>query len=181
MRTSYMNPYLAGFLLGLLLVATIFITGRGLGASGAYRSALMAGVGAVAPGHAARNEFYSHGAEEGVSPLKAWLVFELVGVMVGAFVSGVVSDRLRFMAERPPHVSARLRLVTALIGGTLFGVGAQFARGCTSGAALSGMAVMSLGGIITMLATFGSAYATAFFVRRLWLAGPEGHHGSARS
>ena len=32
----YMNPYLAGFLLGLVLLATIYITGRGLGASGAF-------------------------------------------------------------------------------------------------------------------------------------------------
>jgi uncharacterized protein len=27
----YMNPYLAGFLLGLVLLATIYITGRGTG------------------------------------------------------------------------------------------------------------------------------------------------------
>ena len=35
---KYMNPYLAGVLLGLLLIATIYITGRGLGASGAVKS-----------------------------------------------------------------------------------------------------------------------------------------------
>lgn len=35
---KYMNPYLAGALLGLLLLATIYITGRGLGASGAVKS-----------------------------------------------------------------------------------------------------------------------------------------------
>ena len=61
----------------------------------------------------------------------------------------------------------------ALIGGALFSIGAQFARGCTSGAALSGMAVMSLGGILTMFAIFGSAYGTAFFFRRLWLPPKE--------
>ena len=57
----------------------------------------------------------------------------------------------------------------AALGGLLFGLGSQFGRGCTSGAALSGMAVMSFGGIITMLAIFGSAYMVAFFVRKLWL------------
>ena len=35
---NYMNPYFAGFLLGLLLLATIYITGRGLGSSGAVKS-----------------------------------------------------------------------------------------------------------------------------------------------
>jgi len=172
MRSTYMNPYLAGFLLGLLLVATIFMTGRGLGASGAYRSVLTTGMLAAAPAHAAGNEFYAHDASAG-SPLKSWLVFEVVGVLIGAFLSGVVSDRLRVMTERPPHVRVPTRLVSALAGGALFGIGAQFARGCTSGAALSGMAVMSLGGIITMFAIFGSAYGTAFFVRRLWIAGRE--------
>ncbi len=181
MRTKYMNPYLAGFLLGLVLLATIFLTGRGLGASGAYRSVLATGMMAVEPAHAAQNEFYSHASTDGASPLKTWLVFEISGVLIGAFLSGVVSDRLRFFTERPAHVTTRRRLAAALVGGALFGVGAQFARGCTSGAALSGMAVMSLGGIITMLAIFGSAYATAFFVRRLWIAAPEGNHGSIRS
>jgi len=28
-ESKYMNPYLAGVLLGLLLIATIYITGRG--------------------------------------------------------------------------------------------------------------------------------------------------------
>lgn len=181
MNTRYMNPYLAGLALGLLLIATIFITGRGLGASGAHRSAVTALVLDVAPGHAKGNEFYHHEPANDESPLKTWLVFEVIGVLLGAFLSGVVSDRMSVFTERPPHVTARRRLVAALIGGALFGVGAQFARGCTSGAALSGMAVMSYGGIITMIAIFGSAYAVAYFVRRLWLSGSEASNGTARS
>ena len=181
MRTDYLNPYLAGFLLGLLLLVTVFLTGRGLGASGAYRSVLATGMLSAAPAHAAGNDFYAHAAAEGSSPLKSWLVFEISGVLLGAFLSGVASDRLRLFTERPPHVTVRRRLVAASIGGALFGVGAQFARGCTSGAALSGMAAMSLGGIATMLAIFGSAYGTAYFVRRLWLPAQEEAHGPARS
>ena len=181
MNTRYMNPYAAGVLLGLLLVVTIYITGRGLGASGAYRSALTAVVQTVDPSHAAASDFYNHPAPEGGGPLKTWLVFEVVGVLVGGFLSGVVSDRLGLFTERPRHVSARRRLVAAFTGGALFGVGAQLARGCTSGAALSGMAVMSLGGILTMTAIFGSAYLVAYFFRGLWLPVAEGSRGPARS
>jgi uncharacterized membrane protein YedE/YeeE len=180
MNTRYMNPYLAGVLLGLLLLVTIFVTGRGLGASGAYRSTLAAAVSSVSPSHAAANPFYDHPADGG-SPLKAWLVFEIVGVLIGGFLSGVVSDRLSLVADRPPHVTARRRVVAAFAGGALFGVGAQIGRGCTSGAALSGMAVMSLGGIVTMMAIFGSAYGVAYFFRRLWIPGTEASNGPARS
>lgn len=169
MNTRYLNPYAAGVLLGLLLVVTIFITGRGLGASGAYRSALVATAAAVDPARATGNEFYTHTTPEGGGPLKTWLVFEVVGVLLGGFLSGVASDRLRVFTERPPHVTARRRLIAAFAGGALFGIGAQFARGCTSGAALSGMAVMSFGGILTMFAIFGAAYGVAYFVRGLWV------------
>jgi uncharacterized protein len=179
--TRYMNPYLAGLLLGLLLAGTIFITGRGLGASGAYRSALTAAVVAVDPPHALQSEYYNHPTQEGGGPLKTWLVFEVVGVLIGGFLSGVVSDRLGFFTERPPHVTARRRIAGAFAGGALFGLGAQLGRGCTSGAALSGMAVMSFGGILTMLAIFGSAYAVAYMFRRLWIPGSEMPHGPARS
>ena len=180
MRSDYLNPYLAGLLLGLLLLLTIFLTGRGLGASGAYRSTLTAAVEIVSPARASGNAFYGH-TPAGTSPLKAWLVFEVLGVVIGAFVSGVASNRLALFTERPPHVRASRRLLAALVGGALFGIGAQFARGCTSGAALGGMAVMSFGGILTMFAIFGSAYAVAFFVRRLWIPAPEASHGPARS
>jgi uncharacterized protein len=181
MNTRYMNPYAAGVLLGLLLLVTIFITGRGLGASGAYRSALAAAVTSIAPAHAGNNPFYlAHPGDSG-SPLKAWLVFEILGVLVGGFLSGVASDRLAVFTECPPHVTARRRLAAAFAGGAFFGIGAQFGRGCTSGAALSGMAVMSLGGILTMMAIFGSAYGLAYFVRRLWIPAMEASDGTARS
>lgn len=175
MKTRYMNPYLAGFLLGLVLLATIFLTGRGLGASGALKSAVVASVDAVAPGHALQSPFYSTYVGPGKeSPLKAWLVFELIGVVIGAFVSGLMSNRLKFETEAGPQLSRTHRWFYAILGGSLFGIGAQFARGCTSGAALSGMAVLSAAGFVTMLAIFGTGYATAWFARSLWLSGKGG-------
>ena len=169
METKYMNPYQAGFLIGLVLLATIFITGRGLGASGVFKSVVVASVTAVSPEHAATGPFYRSRAAQPKSPLKTWLVFEAIGLVLGAFLSGVISHRLTFETEHPAHVSKRLRWGMALLGGVLFGIGAMLARGCTSGAALSGMAVLSAGGLLTMAAIFGSAYAVAWFFRRLWI------------
>lgn len=169
-ETKYMNPYLAGFLLGLVLLTTIYITGRGLGASGAVKSAMVATVQAAAPEHTANTPFYEEYNEvHKGSPLKNWLVFEIIGVIIGAFISGLVSDRLNLKLDHGPRIQSRTRLIAALIGGALFGFGAQLGRGCTSGAALSGMAVLSTGGLITMMAIFGGAYLFAYFFRKLWL------------
>ncbi len=93
-ETKYMNPYLAGFFLGLVLLATIYITGRGLGASGAVKSGVVASVEAVAPNHTANTNFYKEYSEEHPgNPLKNWLVFEVIGVIIGAFISGLISNR----------------------------------------------------------------------------------------
>lgn len=169
-KTKYMNPYLAGFLLGLVLLASIFISGRGLGASGAVKSAVVATTSLVAPNHYEQTHFYQEYKEEhSGNPLKSWLVFEVVGVIVGAFISGLISNRLKFNLEHSPKISSNVRIVSAIIGGALFGFGAQLGRGCTSGAALSGLGVMSTGGILTMIAIFGGAYLFAYFLRKLWL------------
>ncbi|MBN2806761.1 MAG: YeeE/YedE family protein [Prolixibacteraceae bacterium] len=167
---KYMNPYLAGFLLGLLLLTTIYITGRGLGASGALKSAVVKLVQTVAPEHASTAPFYVEFKENNPEgPLRNWLVFEVVGLLIGAFFSGVVSNRVGLKFEKGPLTSNSTRLIAAIIGGFLFGYGSQLGRGCTSGSALSGMAVMSFGGIITMMAIFGSGYALAYFFRKLWI------------
>lgn len=164
-----MNSYLAGFLLGLVLLASFVITGRGLGASGAVKNVLITVVGKFAPTYAEGSAFYSDLFNTASSPIQSFLVFMAVGVLFGGFFSGAMSGRLGLKVERGPGIKAPTRLAFALAGGLLFGLGAQFGRGCTSGAALSGMAVLSTGGILTMMAIFGSGYAIAYFFRKLWL------------
>lgn len=169
-ETKYMNPYIAGILLGFLLIATIYITGRGLGASGAIKSFTITSVESIAPEHAENTQFYKEYSEtHSGSPLKNWLVFEVIGALIGAFLSGLYSERLAFKLEHGPNIKAKVRIISAIIGGALFGFGAQLGRGCTSGAALSGMGVMSTGGIVTMFAIFGGAYMFAYFFRKLWI------------
>lgn len=169
-KDKYMNPYLAGVLLGLVLIATVYITGRGLGASGAVKSVVATGVKAVAPEHYGNAVAYKdYAAEHPDGTMKSWLVFEILGVMIGAFISGIISNRIGLKLEKGANITNRTRIVAAVIGGLLFGFGSQLGRGCTSGSALSGMAVMSLGGIITMMAIFGGAYSMAWFFRKLWI------------
>ncbi len=167
-QSSYMNPYLAGFLLGMVLLASFVITGRGLGASGAAKSLVLSVVGSSAPEYASSSAFYAD-FFSGTGPMSSWIVFLTAGLILGGFLSGALGSRLGFKTERGPRIRVAARLWFALAGGLLFGLGAQFARGCTSGAALSGMAVLSTGGMLTMAMIFGTGYLIAYFFRKLWI------------
>ncbi|ALO16085.1 putative inner membrane protein [Salinivirga cyanobacteriivorans] len=165
---KYMNPYLAGVSLGLLLLAIFYIAGHGLGASGAVKQFTVAAVDEVAPAHTADNSFYAPYAGEDYSMWDNWIVFMFMGMVIGGFISGAVSDRLGFKIEKGPRIGNATRLLFALIGGVLFGIGSQLAKGCTSGAALSGMAALSASGFIAMLAIFGVGFIVSIFFKRLW-------------
>jgi hypothetical protein len=165
----YWNPYIAGLGLGLVLLASYVIMGRGLGASGAMTSLVAVGVDAVAPAHARTSEFFAEYLGDGTkNPLMDWLVFEVLGVFVGGFISGILAGRIRLTTEKGPNISTRGRLLFAFAGGTLMGIGAKLARGCTSGQALTGGAVLNVGSWAFMMAVFGGAYMLAYFMRRQW-------------
>jgi hypothetical protein len=165
----YMNPYLAGIGLGLVLLAAYVLMGRGLGASGAVTSFVSWAVSLVAPGHAGANEFFAEYLEGGLGhPLKTWLVFEVLGVLAGGFISGALAHRLSRTVERGPRISVAGRLGFAFAGGALMGIGAKLARGCTSGQALSGGAVLNAGSWAFMMMVFAGAYALAGVMRRQW-------------
>jgi len=165
----YWNPYFGGFLLGIIVILTFYFTGRGIGASGAAKAVVTQAVHTVIPSHTENNTYYAEQFKGGKTPISNWLVFEVIGIIAGAFISGSLSGRVFFRVQHSPKITSRRRLWFALLGGTLFGFGAQFAKGCTSGAALSGMSVLSLGGYISMLSIFGGAYIFAYFFRKLWL------------
>jgi hypothetical protein len=169
MKNTYMNPYLAGTILGLVLLSAMYLAGRGLGASGGLKYCAVSIVGGIDKLHAQRSIYYSKYFESGQKPLTNWLTLEIFGVLAGGFISGAVSKRLKFRIEKSPKISNTRRLIFAFFGGVLFVYGGQLARGCTSGAALSGMAVLSVAGFVTMAAIFGSAYLFAWFFRKNWI------------
>jgi len=164
-----MNPYLAGVLLGLVLLLAMYLSGRGLGASGGLKYCVVSIVETINPDHVMESAYYSKYFEEGRNPLLSWLPFEVMGLLVGGFISGAISGRLKLRVEKSPSISSRKRLFLSFTGGIFFVYGAQLARGCTSGAALSGMAVLSVAGFVTMISIFGSAYLFAWFFRKNWI------------
>lgn len=165
---KYMNPYLAGILLGLLLLATFYIAGHGLGASGAVKQLTASAIESVAPAHVEASNFYSKYAGENKSMWNSWIVYMFLGMIIGGFISGAVSKRLKLQLDKGPRIGNRTRILFAIIGGMFFGIGSQLAGGCTSGAALSGMAALSASGFIVMIGIFGVGFIGSIFTKRLW-------------
>jgi uncharacterized protein len=161
----YSNPYLAGLLLGVVLLASFVILGAGLGASGG-----MARVGAslsmcVSAPHTLASEYFGKWGEQ---PLDYYLVFMLAGSFIGALFSAVLASRARLQVERGAACPVKRRLAYALAGGVIVGFASRLAQGCTSGQALSGGALLLTGSIVFMLCLFASGFAVAWFVRRQW-------------
>jgi uncharacterized membrane protein YedE/YeeE len=165
-RRPLMNPYLAGFGLGLVLLASFLVMGRGLGATAASGSVVAWLSGLVAPDWTAVNPalkgYYAD------PPWTNWTVYLMVGAFVGALVSAWLGGRIRARIERGPHLSIHARLMLAFAGGAIAAIGAKLAKGCTSGQALTGGAQLNLGSWVFMLAVFAGAYLLAWFVRKEW-------------
>ena len=167
-KKPYVNPYLGGALLGLVLFIAFFITGSGLGASGGLNRILVYFQDLFVPDHVNNTPYLLAMAGGERNPLDSWIVYVTIGVVVGGFVSGWRNGRLKFETGKGPQISKQTRWFFAFLGGACMGFGARMARGCTSGQALSGGSVLSVGSWAFMFAVFAGAYALAYFVRKLW-------------
>jgi uncharacterized protein len=162
----YMNPYLAGILLGLVLLCSFVVLGVGLGASSGI-ARLGAGIeGCLFKTHTLSGEYFGKWGEQ---PLSYYLVFMFIGIILGGMLSALQTNRLHsLLVEKGKKSTTRLRLVFALIGGLLVGFASRLANGCTSGQALTGSAMLLTGSIIFLICIFAGGYAAAYFVRRQW-------------
>lgn len=165
----YWNPYFAGVMLGLVLLATFLVAAQGLGASAFPKRLIALWASDVAPEWAAANAATGSYLADGANPLRNWLMIEVIGVILGGFVGALSAGRFRVGVEKGPRIGVRGRLVYALAGGVIMGFAAGLARGCTSGQALSGGATLASGSWAFMLMVFAGGYSVAWFVRRQWL------------
>ena len=164
----YMNPYLAGTLLGIVLCLAFFITGSGLGAYGGLNRMVVYVQNIIVPEHIDQVPYLLKMAGGGTNPLDSWIVYLTAGTVLGGFISGLFGRRMKLETNKGPRIGNKTRWMMAFLGGALMGYGARLARGCTSGQALSGGAVLSVGSWAFMFAVFAGAYALAYFLRRFW-------------
>ncbi len=165
----FWNPYITGALLGLVMVATFFLLGRGLGASSALSRFGTYIYSLFSLDYVSQNPAWGKYVRHGKNPLMNFMIFEVIGIIIGGYISAKQGRRVKFEILKGPNISKKKRLIFAFFGGVFMGIGARVARGCTSGLALTGGATMAVGGWIFMLAIFFFGFIGAYFFRRLWL------------
>jgi hypothetical protein len=97
----------------------------------------------------------------------------LIGLMLGSFVSALVSKKFRIELI-PSHWSERFggsvvrRFVAAFFGGGLVMYGARMAGGCTSGHGISGTLQLALSSWVFVAVVFavGIVFSVFFFGRK---------------
>lgn len=162
------NPYVAGTLLGLGLLMTFVLTGHGLGASGFTTSLAASAAHVVSPGAVESNSYFGSMFEDGANPLNSWIAWQVVGVAIGALVAAISAGRFRWTVDGPTKLTGAKKLVLALAGGMIAGLGARIAVGCTSGLGLSGAATLATAGFLFLMGFFVTGAAFGLIMKRYY-------------
>lgn len=162
------SPYLAGALIGLLAVATLYFSDKPLGASTAYaRLAGMLG-NLFNRRHTESLKYFQEN-----KPAVDWEVMVLLGAVVGAFLAAWHGRELtgewlpamwvaRFGAD-----SLWLRIGVAFVGGIFMAFGARLDGACTSGHGISGTLQLAVSSWISVICFFIGGIAVALLMYRV--------------
>jgi hypothetical protein len=112
-----------------------------------------------------------------IVPQVDWAFMIIPGIIIGAFLSSVLSGTFHVvwvpvLWESVFGGNVVLRIIVALAGGILLGFGARWAGGCTSGHGISGSIQLSLASMITAACFFAGGIAVALLLYRVigvWL------------
>ena len=164
------RPYVAGALVGLLAVGSVFMSTKMLGkpkylgASTTFVRSAGLIERSVARKHVENNAYYQSKAVK-----VEWQFMLVVGVLIGAFAASTIDKSFK-MEGVPPIWSDRfgsktaLRATGAFLGGTVAMFGVRLAGGCPSGHGLSGLMQLSISGFLAMAGFFGAGVFVAHLV-----------------
>ncbi len=168
MNKEYWNPYLGGVVLGTMLFLTFLIASQGFGASGTF-SRLTAQFLVDSDKSWLSNVYVGHYFKYGDNALINWTVIETIGIFIGGFISALLAGRFSIKPDKAKNYSISKRFFWALIGGGIVAFSTKWARGCTGGQGLDGMATFSAGTWIFMFSVFASGLILSPLFRKQWV------------
>jgi hypothetical protein len=134
MRKQVWNPYLAGALVGVLLVLSVLVAGHFLGASTTFARGASVIEEALGIDTSRFAYFTTKEGKYGPGSLPNWQLLFLVGILIGAFIASKLSGE--FKIQTVPDMwrqgfgpNAVRRGIVAFIGGVVGLVGARLAGG----------------------------------------------------
>lgn len=162
------SPYLVGALIGVLVLLTLSLAGKKVGASSAYADVAGMLGRVVAPRHIASLPFYRNS-----KPMVGWTFVFVIGAIGGSFLAAWSGGEwnghflqdlwiARFGAE-----SELLRVAVAFIGAACMAYGARMAGGCTSGHGISGTLQLAVGSWVAVICFFIGGIVTAMLMYRI--------------
>jgi len=148
------SPYIVGIGIGILSWFTWLVSREPIGCSTSFaRSAGM--IEKLFRGNKVEQKPYYRD----VKPEIDWQWMLVIGIIIGAFISALLSSDLQW--QWIPSVwssnfgnNAAFRLIIAFAGGILLGFGSRWADGCTSGPGISGTMQLSVSSWISALFFF---------------------------
>lgn len=170
-RKETWSPYVAGILLGLVGVLSVWLSNSLLGASGAFEN--LAGLigQAVAPA-LFDNLYFNYIMPPGITQGVILVIGIFFGGMIAAATSGTLiwgkkgsanSDRQWKRAFGPQTWK---RWVLAFVGAIILEYAAGIAGGCTSGLAISGGMLLAPAAFLFIAGMFASGILTALIIYR---------------
>lgn len=151
---KYWSPYLAGALSGLVLILSVWISGKFYGASTTFvKTAGMIEKIFNAERVASMDYFLKE------VPVIDWQWMFVVGILIGSFIAAKTSDTFEWnpvpdMWRRRFGSNIIKRGIAAFIGGGIAMFGARLADGCPSGHGLSGSVQLAVSGFISLICFF---------------------------
>jgi uncharacterized membrane protein YedE/YeeE len=169
MQIASWRPYGYGALAGLLLVSSVAVSGKFLGASTTFsRSAAF--IEDKAGMDTTRFEYFTtKEGKYGPGSLPNWQLMFVVGIAVGSFAVSKLSGSFKYVPV-PPMWAERFgpnpwkRAAAAFVGGTIALFGVRLAGGCPSGHGLSGLSQLAVSGFIALAGFFLFGLITAKLV-----------------
>ncbi len=162
------SPYIVGALIGGLVIGTLVLAGKKIGASSAYSDAAGMIGRLIAPQHIGSIPYYRNH-----KPMVGWTFMLVIGAMIGSFLAAWTGGELNGLFLQDLWVarfgddSHLLRGLVAILGGGLMAYGARMAGGCTSGHGISGTLQLAVGSWISVICFFVGGIVTAMLMYRI--------------
>lgn len=161
------SPYIAGIGIGILGWLAFLLSDRTIGCSTPFARASGMIERLFRGDRVLERPYFKQ-----YLPTFGWDWMLVIGIFIGAFVSAQLSGQ--FEIKWVPDLWAQtfgntplIRMIVALVGGVLMGIGSRWAGGCTSGHGISGTLQLAVSSWISVFGFFIGGIAAAMLIFRV--------------